>query len=133
MWTVTTSADDISHYGVKGMKWGVRKEYEPKGRKTSSSGDYSRYDENDEEYRTTISRERTIRNQNGTTTIDISGVNVNKSHTETIKKATKNAGYLVDKKAKEVFDKLPKKTREGSEEFEKYAVNQDGQTPERLD
>ena len=26
------------HYGVKGMKWGVRKEYEPVGRNTSSYG-----------------------------------------------------------------------------------------------
>lgn len=27
----------LQHYGVKGMKWGVRKEYEPVGRKTKSN------------------------------------------------------------------------------------------------
>ena len=27
--------DVLCHYGVKGMKWGVRKEYEPVGRKTT--------------------------------------------------------------------------------------------------
>ena len=25
--------NELYHYGVKGMKWGVRKEYEPVGRK----------------------------------------------------------------------------------------------------
>lgn len=34
--SITHSAQNgstITHYGVKGMKWGVRKEYEPVGRK----------------------------------------------------------------------------------------------------
>lgn len=30
-------SDELYHYGVKGMRWGVRKEYETKGRKKSSS------------------------------------------------------------------------------------------------
>lgn len=36
IWAIRDSSDDnsLTHYGVKGMKWGVRKEYEAKGRKT---------------------------------------------------------------------------------------------------
>lgn len=30
-------SDELKHYGVKGMKWGVRKEYIPKGRKPSKN------------------------------------------------------------------------------------------------
>lgn len=34
---VIQETDYLAHYGVKGMRWGVRKEYEPKGRKKGSS------------------------------------------------------------------------------------------------
>lgn len=136
MWTVTEpDTIEFAHYGVKGMKWGVRKEYEPVGKhrpSATSSGDYSRYDKESEEIRRTTVRTRTVRNQNGTTEIDVFGGTTTDTLTKTIKDASKKAGYLVDEKAKEVFDKLPKKTKEGSEEYERYAVNQNGPTPERL-
>lgn len=34
---IIQETDYLAHYGVKGMRWGVRKEYEPKGRKKASS------------------------------------------------------------------------------------------------
>lgn len=37
------NVDDISHYGVKGMKWGVRKEYVPHPRKTGTTQPESSY------------------------------------------------------------------------------------------
>ena len=32
-------SDELCHYGVKGMKWGVRKEYVPKGRRKASGSE----------------------------------------------------------------------------------------------
>lgn len=41
MWTVVGSdRTEFSHYGVKGMKWGVRKEYEPHPRKRKKQPKY---------------------------------------------------------------------------------------------
>lgn len=37
-WAVRLEDNTLTHYGVKGMRWGVRKEPETKGRKTKSSG-----------------------------------------------------------------------------------------------
>lgn len=132
----------ITHYGVKGMRWGVRKAYEPVGRKKKlsankkppSAGDYSRYDEYDSENRERYGFERVVRNQNGTTTLKIIGTNTIDSFEELInnKDKAEDFGYLSESEAIKVLKELPKIEKSGSESYERYAVNQDAPITERL-
>lgn len=61
MWAVRSTCENdqngtsLSHYGVKGMKWGVRKEYETKGIRTGKVKDSSKPDyKNSNQYGDTL-------------------------------------------------------------------------------
>lgn len=145
MWTVASSVDDISHYGVKGMKWGVRKEYEPVGKKKKSvtpSGDYSRYDNTlspaQKKRREAYKKEKegytkTIENKNGTTTIHIDGKDNYKHYRElaTNWKDQTPSIYAPESAAIKKFNNLPKIKTNNSEGFERFAVNKQGPNYDR--
>lgn len=143
-WCVRSAQNgsEFAHYGVKGMRWGVRKAYEPVGRKKKlptnkkppSAGDYSRYDEHDSKAREKYGYDRVVRNQNGTTTLSVDGTYVLDQFDELInnKDKAKDFGYLSESEATKALKELPKIEKPGSERYERYAVNKDGPTPERL-
>lgn len=60
-WTVFYPTTEITHYGVKGMKWGVRKEYELKGRTKSNSSRESDYDSWSDKKKTLVNAYSAIR------------------------------------------------------------------------
>lgn len=66
-WTIREkTSDELYHYGVKGMKWGVRKEYEPKGRSSKSDSSKSLI----KKLKNSAVRDETIKTRYGDVKID---------------------------------------------------------------
>lgn len=152
-WSVQSAQNErtIKHYGVLGMKWGVRKEHMPKGRERTSINPKSHAKSSANarnildsiskiEYEDVDSKEnrnengymKTIRTKNDSTTISVAGSNFRKEAMELIDSVTKKAGYLPEEEASRRLKELPKIKTPTSEEFNAFAVNKGGPTPERL-
>lgn len=153
-WCVRSAQNgsEFAHYGVLGMKWGVRKEHMPTGRKRTSmnSKTHSRspssaidilksnvkiefLDPNtSQEERDTYGYYKSVTTKDNSTLIDIHGSSIKDSANEIIDANKSKSGFLSESEAAQKLKNLPKITKSTTKEFETYAVNQGGPTPERL-
>lgn len=141
LWTPVFSTSDISHYGVKGMKWGVRKEYEPVGNRKKGKSDYSKHDhpskegtKRQEDYiKKQDGYEKVIETKNGTTVIKINGKTDYGSMRNFIRenKDISPAVYAPESEAMRKFRELPKINTNRNNAYERFAINKDGYNYER--
>lgn len=158
MWTVTEpDTTEFDHYGVKGMKWGVRKEYEPKGRKSSSLNKLTTR-LGDGSYQYVVGDTKRIKDaKNSKVTIEADLPNIHEFIPRTIKTDSgttkiiefddmyrllgpamvsagigKTGEYAPKDVAKQRFDNLPKINEYKSEEIEQWLVNRNAPTQDRL-
>lgn len=121
-WSVRSdqNGSTLAHYGVPGMKWGVRKEYELKGRKTKKK-----------------SKTTTSSNDNVTTTVTKHGDDVYDEYRKQIKPlidfdrgggSVHTPGLIASKK----LDDLPKIDNRLSEDLEAWKINKGATTQKRL-
>lgn len=117
MWAVRSTFNDqnestLSHYGIKGMKWGVRKEYETSAKKRFGEKTYQ--------------KDKSIKTKYGTTTIDVYDKKnfdfFNSFCNDTLAKIG-GGRYAPYEEAKRKLDDLPRFNARLSEEQQRQAVN----------
>lgn len=102
-------SSELKHYGVKGMKWGIRKEYEPKGRKSQVLNAVT----------------LTKKTDSGNSTIKIN----DKAYYDLVKRTADEFGdktpatYASEAEALYKFKNLPRFNTRLSEEQQRQAVN----------
>lgn len=154
MWTVSNpqlpraqNESELAHYGVKGMKWGVRKEYKKNPRRkgtpelnrelmdvSKKTSEFYRKvtDSNDNpRFKKRYGYFRHIETNKGTTILGFDG-SLQREAMRKLAKEEFGSTYLPESEAVKRFESLPKLDKETTRPFRQFAVNKNGPSYERL-
>lgn len=120
MWQVRNEKEsELSHYGVLGMKWGVRKDKDRLKRKLNSS---------DEQSQKHVDGTIKYDTENGTVNLKYMMDTMKKTADEYAEAQNDIEGYMSEEDAKKAFDALPKQTKKLTDQEQIDAVNHGANT-----
>lgn len=106
-------SSELLHYGIPGMKWGVRKEYEPKGRSTPA-------------YRGKKDKVINYETESAKTKLTLAGTDTYDNYRQQLKEfklPERSNFYMPDWIASKKFQNLPKNENKLSDDLEALKVN----------
>lgn len=132
-WSVRSdqNGSTLVHYGVKGMKWGVRKEYEPKGRSSAQKSPVQA--SKIEAAKNKKGLDKIIETEKGRTEIHINGKDDYDRYRSEIPlyRDWSPGDYFPESVALKKFRELPRIDESHNAAYERFAINNDGPTYER--